>query len=319
MTPCLMLRAEVRNDARLRMLTAEQFRVWFNLICYAAERDEPGVIRGVSGELLSIEVAGGDVAFLNATLDVLAWLQIITIESPVTTCNDPVTTCNDPVTTVTTLQVVTGSLQGRYIAFEPAGRAPSAEADRVRDRVAKCRERKRSGSGDEALIEVAHASASCAPAPTRKLCIYSEGELALSSSPGINNSREDGQGESSQVAIPQCRSQEDRALVEQARTLLCSDLTTDHLGIELGRQHNTPSMVQVAGWKWLRAAQIIQGPSCASSSKKRWPYFAGIAANLSEADRVERAAPVRESVAARRLREFDEGLQRRFAKEAKNG
>lgn len=70
---------EARNDAKLRTLPDEQFRVWFNLMCLASEQDERGVIAGYSEMLLAVEVCNGDVTLLNVTLEKLVTLRIVTL------------------------------------------------------------------------------------------------------------------------------------------------------------------------------------------------------------------------------------------------
>lgn len=73
------LYAEARNDAKLRSLTDAQHRVWFNLLCFASEQDERGVIAEYDPDLLALEVAGGDLDLLTGTLDRLARLRIVTL------------------------------------------------------------------------------------------------------------------------------------------------------------------------------------------------------------------------------------------------
>lgn len=70
---------EARNDAKLRALTDAQFRVWFNLLCLASEqKTERGTIRDYPDDLLAIEVSGGDIDLLRATVDRLTALRIVT-------------------------------------------------------------------------------------------------------------------------------------------------------------------------------------------------------------------------------------------------
>lgn len=69
---------EARNDAKLRSLTDGQFRVWFNLLCFAAEQpEERGAIIGYDLDLLAVEVAGGDTELLTETLERLERLRIL--------------------------------------------------------------------------------------------------------------------------------------------------------------------------------------------------------------------------------------------------
>ena len=71
------LYAEARTDAKLRSLTDAQFRVWFNLLCYATEQETPGTIEAEDDTLLALEIAGGDVDLMNATLQRLEALRIV--------------------------------------------------------------------------------------------------------------------------------------------------------------------------------------------------------------------------------------------------
>ena len=77
----LRLYSEARNDAKLRMLTDSQHRVWFNLLCFAGEQDDGrGVIHGYEESLLAVEVASGDCELLVATLERLRQLRIVVVE-----------------------------------------------------------------------------------------------------------------------------------------------------------------------------------------------------------------------------------------------
>lgn len=76
------LYVEARNDAKLRSLTDAQFRVWFNLLCYASEQCERGVIEAEDIHLLSLEVSGGDLELLNETCNRLQALRIVSCVSP---------------------------------------------------------------------------------------------------------------------------------------------------------------------------------------------------------------------------------------------
>ena len=72
----LRLYSEARTDNKLRMLTDAQHRVWFNLLCYAGEQDERGVVAG-DRFLLAVECAGGDEALLAETVALLCRLGIL--------------------------------------------------------------------------------------------------------------------------------------------------------------------------------------------------------------------------------------------------
>jgi hypothetical protein len=75
--------SEKRNDKRLARLTDAEFRVWFNLLCYASEQVERGVIAEFDDEydeVLDYEVAGGDHGLLMQTLQRLVILRIIDMD-----------------------------------------------------------------------------------------------------------------------------------------------------------------------------------------------------------------------------------------------
>lgn len=75
------LYSEARTDAKLRSLTDAQFRVWFNLLCYASDQEEQGVITEQDRELLALEVSGCDEELLESTLSRLSRLKIVTVTS----------------------------------------------------------------------------------------------------------------------------------------------------------------------------------------------------------------------------------------------
>lgn len=65
---------EARNDAKLKILTDSQHRVWFNLMCYAAENG--GITPTGDHYLLAVEVANGDLSLFESTLELLSRLHI---------------------------------------------------------------------------------------------------------------------------------------------------------------------------------------------------------------------------------------------------
>lgn len=71
------LYTEARTDAKLRTLTDGQHRIWFNLLCFAADQPERGVIVGYDDDLLAVEVANGDAEALADTISRLAKLRIL--------------------------------------------------------------------------------------------------------------------------------------------------------------------------------------------------------------------------------------------------
>lgn len=69
---------EARTDAKLRSLADDEFRVWFNLLCYAAEQDERGTIDASDSFVLALEVANGDEELLSRAVTRLSRLRIVT-------------------------------------------------------------------------------------------------------------------------------------------------------------------------------------------------------------------------------------------------
>ena len=67
---------EARTDAKLRTLTDSEHRVWFGLLCMAAEQPQRGTITQPFA-VLAIEVAKGSENRLTRTLDKLEALDII--------------------------------------------------------------------------------------------------------------------------------------------------------------------------------------------------------------------------------------------------
>jgi hypothetical protein len=298
MLPYLKLFTEARTDMKLRTLTAEQFRVWFHLLCYASEQDERGVIEKPL-RILAIEVSGGDTAALQASLDALSDLEIVSV----TPCNTPVTTCNTP----GLLHAQNERFRVAFINFEKRqGRKPSWTPERTRERVAKSRANKRSNVGHQSP---AKAVTPCNTPVTTCNTLDGDGELELGR---LNTSP---LGIPPGVILTGQRNGEDLADINAAIALLASDLATEHLGLELGRRHNTGAYRSLEGWRFRRAAKRIQDPSISASQRRSFPYFVGIAKGYSEAERIEKPPAKRESPAQRRQRELQEGFTAMAARE----
>ena len=93
--PWFRMYHEARTDAKLRSLADDEFRVWFNLLCYAAEQGtDRGTIECIDGFLLSIEVAGGDEELLRRTLQKLERLRIIQWNGDANDPGDCLTFCH---------------------------------------------------------------------------------------------------------------------------------------------------------------------------------------------------------------------------------
>lgn len=137
--PWLMLWKDARTDLKLRQLSDAEFRCWFNLLCFAGDEDQPGLISEAEEDLLAIEVSGGDIKILRSTLASLQRLKIV----DVTPCNTP-----ESVTGVTRVTVQFCSWEKRQ------QRKPGNTPERVRARVAKHRAAKASGNGQKSVTPV---------------------------------------------------------------------------------------------------------------------------------------------------------------------
>jgi hypothetical protein len=122
--PWYRMYSEARTDAKLRALSDAEHRVWFHLLCFAAEQDGDGrgCIVGYDDELLAVELCDGDTALLRQTIERLKKLRIlIEDENGITFC-----------------------------AFEKRQYdKPSDRPERVRARVAAYRERHRQDGNDD--------------------------------------------------------------------------------------------------------------------------------------------------------------------------
>lgn len=69
--PWYRMYSEARTDAKLRALTDAEHRVWFHLLCFAAEQDGDGRGRiiGYDDELLAVELCDDDTALLRQTIE----------------------------------------------------------------------------------------------------------------------------------------------------------------------------------------------------------------------------------------------------------
>lgn len=116
----------IRDDARLRALPDKIFRVWFYLACVAAENG--GLVDVRDTELLAVEVAGGDVELLQRALARLEKLHLI-----------------EPA----------GDGMVRLAQDRKRRTRPSDAPEAVRERVRRCRERKKAGQQPEQQSEQA--------------------------------------------------------------------------------------------------------------------------------------------------------------------
>lgn len=67
----------LRNDARLRLLTPVEFRIWVNLLTYCLDYDPPGIVPAANRYLLAVELADGDEELLARALATFTRLELV--------------------------------------------------------------------------------------------------------------------------------------------------------------------------------------------------------------------------------------------------
>jgi hypothetical protein len=83
---------------------------------------------------------------------------------------------------------------------------------------------------------------------------------------------------------PNVRTSEDLALVREAMQILASHPNSGHLAERVGREHNTPDNVRLAGWKWVVAASKAFERSEGDGKPIDWPYLRGIVRNARRSE-----------------------------------
>lgn len=267
----LRLYHEARNDAKLRSLTDAQFRVWFNLLCYASEQSKRGTIEEVDVNVLALEVAGGDIELLDETVKRLETFHCVSS--------------------------VSSTVSSRSIAFlnfeKRQGRSVSCNTKSSTDRVRKHREAKRLRRRETVTpsgTRVKRVSCVSPQSETQNETdethrAFHETPLRLDKSREENNYTHTARAHTCEAPSQPHREAADLALVHEAQALLGSDLRTETVGIELGREHNIPGMIEIPGWKWLAAAHTLLGPGIKDSKRRSFSYFATVAGNISDSDR----------------------------------
>jgi hypothetical protein len=258
---------EARNDAKLRSLPDNQFRVWFNLLCLAAEQPQRGVIEDYDERLLAIEVANGDVDLLVATCNALQALRCVTR-----------VTCPE---------------NGYSLSFtkfhDRQTSKPSNQKEKVRERVAKHREKKRYADSIQTKIDVTPCNAPVTPSNAACNAKREEENGSLYIEPPTPESNT----ECMATAMPSqgFRSVEDQAQLEEAIRILSADARTDHIAMDLGRNHNSPEMLTIAGWQWVSAAKKATGGTVTGSKQRSFKYFIGIAKNTTREEAEAQSRP----------------------------
>jgi len=116
----LKMWTEARNDGKLRCLSDRQHRVWFRLLCFAAEQDPPGTVRA-SWKILAAECADGQTETVQDAVTEMESLQLVSL-----------VTCNDK-----EVEIVFPSFARRQVKY------PSEDPKRVNARVRKHRGERR--------------------------------------------------------------------------------------------------------------------------------------------------------------------------------
>jgi hypothetical protein len=73
-------------------------------------------------------------------------------------------------------------------------------------------------------------------------------------------------------------------LVREAMQILASHPNSGHLAERVGREHNTPDNVRLAGWKWVVAASKAFERSEGDGKPIDWLYLRGIVRNARRAE-----------------------------------
>jgi hypothetical protein len=137
--PWFHLYHEARTDRKLATLSDREFRLWFNLLCYAAEQDERGTIPPTDEYLLAIEIGANGVEEIDRLIGRLVALRIVSRD--VTECHDDVTS-DEPICHV---GVTFTNFKDRNSI------SPSDLPDATRERKQRQRDREK-----QAQIEVGH-------------------------------------------------------------------------------------------------------------------------------------------------------------------
>jgi len=78
--PWFRLWTEAKNDAKLRALSDSEFRLWFKLLCMAAESDERGIIDYSDAEFVALEVDCSDTQELTAGLKRMERVRLLKVD-----------------------------------------------------------------------------------------------------------------------------------------------------------------------------------------------------------------------------------------------
>jgi hypothetical protein len=248
---------EAMDDPKLNMLTSDQFRFWFKLVCLANRQKERGTLPP-DDEIPLI---------LHLRRD--AYGKMIS------------------------------ALEARNLFVRtPSGRLkPTGWDERQRDsddaakRKARYRE-KTYGESDTSDVpgherDTERDTSGTCPAPRARAS-----EILDLENPhihtGVNSkvacTNREGPNHAALPSTRQRTGDNARDLAE-AEKLLGSDPRTEALGMALSREHNTPELIAIEGWRFLRAAERILGPGRSGSQRNSLRYLATTARNLTEAER----------------------------------
>lgn len=287
--------SEAMHDPKVQHLRPELFKFWVNLLCLANEQPERGSLPTLDEIAYILRMKRPVVHRFCVELVVAGLIHRRDLE--------PSLAGHWPVTD----RSLTGQwdVTTRFIIHQWSVRQPPS--DNVASRVKKYRQRTSDPSrSDDVTLHVTPGRVTC-NGPEREL----DSEREKNPPPREAPPRAPSPGILS-------RSGDDLASLDRAIEVLASDLRTEHLAADLGRQHNTATNIRVPGWKWLRAARAILGPSYTDGQRGRFAYFASIARNLADSERDERK-PRRETYGERLHREQQEAWRRSIAEDEAGG
>jgi hypothetical protein len=81
------------------------------------------------------------------------------------------------------------------------------------------------------------------------------------------------------------RSTDELALIHEACRILGSTLETEKVGLDLLRTHNSPDLIGLEGWRFVRAANRQIRATVPASAKRSLAYFVTTARNLDQSER----------------------------------
>lgn len=255
--------SEARNDPKVQMLTSDQFRLWVNLLCLANEQDERGTLPPDEEIPYLLHIRRDAFGKMISSLT-FRKLFVRTPEG----------------------RLKPKGWDERQKDSDDAGRRKARYREKT---YGKSREPNVPGHGRDTERD----TGGTRPAPRARVSEILD--LENSYTHGVNeDATTHGVGwvEPEGVALPSTpqRTGDDARRLAEAERLLGSDPRTEPLGLALSREHNTPDLIGIEGWRWLRAAERILSPGRSASQRNSLQYLASTARNLTEDEKEPKPA-----------------------------